>query len=86
MAVESKRCKAIGDDIKTVEFGWPLGMTLCRSIAGAAGLREIRSRLAGGRIARVLFCLRDGHLVLLHGFEKKSKSCQPLNLRMRPSA
>ncbi len=22
----------IGDDIKTVEFGWPIGMPLCRAI------------------------------------------------------
>ena len=64
---------SIGDDIRTAEFGWPLGMPLCRSISGVAGLWEIRSRLNGGRIARVLFCVREGQLVLLHGFEKKSQ-------------
>jgi phage-related protein len=64
--------KLIGDDIKALEFGWPRGMPLCRSIAAYKGLWELRSRLPGGRIARVLFCISGGQLVLLHGFVKKS--------------
>lgn len=65
--------KAIGDDIRTAEFGWPVGMPLCRSIAGKAGLWDIRSNLGGGRIGRVFFCVHDGHMALLHGFIKKSQ-------------
>ena len=65
--------KAIGDDIRTAEFGWPIGMPLCRSIKGRKGLWEIRSTLSGGRIARVFFCADDGSLVLLHGFIKKTQ-------------
>ncbi|MEC5323505.1 type II toxin-antitoxin system RelE/ParE family toxin [Aurantimonas sp. A3-2-R12] len=65
--------KAIGDDIRTAEFGWPVGMPLCRSINGRKGLWEIRSSLPGGRIARVFFCVHDGSLVLLHGFIKKTQ-------------
>lgn len=65
--------KAIGDDIRTAEFGWPIGMPLCRAIKGRKGLWEIRSRLADGRIARVFFCAHDGSMVLLHGFIKKSQ-------------
>jgi len=64
--------KAIGDDIRTTEFGWPIGMPLCRALTGRQGLWEIRSNLAGGRIARVFFCSHGGSLVLLHGFIKKS--------------
>lgn len=65
--------KAIGDDIRTAEFGWPVGMPLCRSINGVAGLWEVRTRLSDGRIARVFFCAHDGSMVLLHGFIKKSQ-------------
>jgi phage-related protein len=63
--------KVIGEDIKDVEFSWPIGMPLCRSVGG--GLWEVRSDLPLGRIARVLFCVRDGRMVLLHGFMKKSQ-------------
>ena len=48
-------------------------MPLCRPIAGHKGLWEIRSSLPGGRIARVLFCVHEGQMALLHGFEKKSR-------------
>ena len=65
--------KAIGDDIRSAEFGWPVGMPLCRPMAGRRGLWEIRTTLAGNRIARVLFCAHDGNLVLLHGFIKKTR-------------
>lgn len=65
--------KVIGQDIMTAEFGWPIGMPLCRSIQGRKGLWEIRSKLSDGRIARVFFCVDDGDMVLLHGFEKKSQ-------------
>ena len=30
--------KVIGDGIRTAEFGWPIGMPLCRSIQGHKGL------------------------------------------------
>ncbi len=65
--------KVIGQDIATLEFGWPIGMPLCRSLKGHKGLWEIRSNLSGGRIARVLFCAHEENLVLLHGFIKKSQ-------------
>lgn len=65
--------KVIGDDIRTAEFGWPIGMPLCRSIKGRKGLWEIRSNLSDGRIARVFFCSHEGSMVLLHGFIKKSQ-------------
>ncbi|MEL6263374.1 MAG: type II toxin-antitoxin system RelE/ParE family toxin [Cyanobacteria bacterium J06626_6] len=63
--------KTIGVDIKTVEFGWPVGMPTCRPMG--KGLYEVRSSLSGNRIARVLFCIYDGQMILLHGFIKKSK-------------
>ncbi len=65
--------KSIGDDMRTVEFGWPIGMPLCRSLKGRKGLWEIRTSLEDGRIARIFFCAQKGRLVLLHGFIKKSR-------------
>jgi len=65
--------KAVGDDIRTAEFGWPVGMPLCRAISGRKGLWEIRTRLAGGRISRVFFCIASGSMVLLHSFIKKTQ-------------
>ena len=61
----------IGHDIRAVEFGWPVGMPLCRSLG--AGLWEVRSTLPSRRIARVLFCVGGGDLILLHGFIKKTQ-------------
>jgi phage-related protein len=62
--------KIIGQDIKTVQFGWPLGMPIVRKLD--AGLWEVRSHLPH-QIARVLFTVDDGIMVLLHGFIKKSQ-------------
>jgi phage-related protein len=63
--------KAIGVDIKTVEFGWPIGMPTCRPMGN--GLFEVRSSLPSEKIARVLFCIHDSQMVLLHAFIKKSQ-------------
>jgi phage-related protein len=63
--------KVVGEDIKDVEFSWPIGMPLCRPLG--KGLWEVRSDLAGGRIARVIFCIVNSQMVLLHGFIKKTQ-------------
>lgn len=63
--------KIIGEDIKDVEFSWPIGMPLVGSIG--RGIWEVRSSLPGGRIARVLFCVEAQCMVLLHGFIKKTQ-------------
>jgi phage-related protein len=62
---------AIGQDLMRVQYRWPVGMPLCRSLGD--GLWEVRSDLPSRRIARMIFCLRDGRLVVLHGFIKKSQ-------------
>ena len=36
-------------------------------------LWEVRSSLPRGRIARVIFCVARGQMVLLHGFIKKTQ-------------
>jgi len=62
--------KNIGDDIRTVEFGWPIGMPLVRKLH--TDLWEVRSDLADNRISRVLFTVNDDMMILLHGFIKKA--------------
>ena len=57
--------KAIGQDIKTVQFGRPLGMPLVAHLE--AGIWEVRTRLSS-RIARVLFVL-DGDTMVLPIFK-----------------
>ena len=63
--------RIMGEDIKTVQFGWPLGMPLVRHLAG--GIWEIRIKLEN-RIARILFCLEGSTMVILHGFIKKQQA------------
>jgi phage-related protein len=63
--------KVIGEDIKDVEFSWPIGMPLVRPLG--RGLWEVRSQLPRSRIARILFCVEKERMVLLHGFIKKTQ-------------
>jgi phage-related protein len=63
--------KTIGEDIKTVQFGWPLGMPLVKHLEG--GIWEVRISL-DNRIARILFAIDDGMMLLLHGFIKKQQA------------
>ena len=65
--------KRIGEDIKTVEFGWPIGMPVCRPLGHS--VNEVRTGLTHNRIARVLFYVdRETRMVLLHGFIKKTQN------------
>ena len=69
--LEAEDRKVIGEDIKDVEFSWPIGVPLCRALG--KGLWEVRSDLPRGRIARVVFCIHDSRMVLLHAFIKKTQ-------------
>lgn len=69
--LEPEARKAIGEDIKDVEFSWPVGMPLVRPLGRE--LWEVRSSLPRGGVARVLFCVEQGSMVLLHGFIKKTQ-------------
>jgi phage-related protein len=72
--------KIVGEDIRDVEFSWPIGMPLCRPMGG--GLWEVRSTLSQGRIARVMFCIGEGHMVLLHAFIKKTQKTSVADLAL----
>ena len=77
--LQRKDRKIIGEDIKTVQFGWPLGMPLVKKID--VNLWEIRSKL-DDRIARVIFSVYDEFIVLLHGFIKKTQKIPSNDLKL----
>jgi phage-related protein len=72
--------RKIGFDIRTLEFGWPVGMPLCRPLGG--GLWEIRIDLPSNRTARVIFCIAQGRMVLLHSFIKKTQKTPQSDLEL----
>ena len=78
-AMDPKDRRLIGEDIKTVEFGWPVGMPTCRPMGD--GLYEVRTRLPGGRMVRVFFYIdRKQRMVLLHGIVKKTRATPDADL------
>jgi len=79
-SLDAEDRKIIGEDVKDVEFSWPIGMPLCRPLG--KGLWEVRSELPRGRIARVLFCTHDGRMVLLHAFIKKTQKTPDADLEL----
>jgi phage-related protein len=78
MELPAEDRRIIGFDIATVEFGWPIGMPLCRSLS--SGLWEVRSHLTHGQIARVIFCVAHSRMILLHGFVKKTQKTPKTDL------
>jgi phage-related protein len=72
-ALPAAERKSIGDDLRTVQFGWPVGMPLVRKLD--MGLWEVRTDLPN-RIARVLFTVISNEAVLLHGFIRNPRKLQ----------
>ncbi len=72
--------RTIGRDIAKAQFGWPIGLPLCRPLSG--GLWEIRSSLPSKREARVLFGFHDNELIALHAFIKKTQRTPPTELAL----
>lgn len=73
--------RLIGEDIRTIEYGWPLGMPVCRPLG--EGLFEIRTNLPGNRIVRVFFYIdRQQRAVLLHGIVKKTQDTPKADLEL----
>ena len=63
--------KIVGEDVKTVEYGWPIGLPVCRPLE--KGVWEVRSNISSKRIFRVLFGIDRGLMILLHAFVKKNQ-------------
>ena len=71
---------AVGLDLQRVQFRWPVGMPLCRSLGG--GLWEVRTSLPSRTISRVFICFHEGVLYALHAIVKKTQQTpnEALNL------
>jgi phage-related protein len=72
--------RVIGEDLLTVQFGWPVGMPLCRPLG--SGLWEARSSLPSRRIARLVFFVDDGGIGVVHGFIKKTQRTPVEDLKL----
>ena len=70
-ALDIDERNVIGQDLMRLQYRWPVGMPLCRSLG--KGLWEVRSGLPGNRIARVVFFVEDDRIGVLHGFVKKTQ-------------
>lgn len=78
-AMDREDRRRIGEALKTVEFGWPVGMPVCRPMRG--GLHEVRADLAGNRTARLFVYIdRLQRLVILHGIVKKTRKTPAADL------
>src|SRR5258708_34512570 len=67
--------QAVGLDLMRVQYRWPVGMPLCRALGD--GLWEGRTSLPSNRIARVLFVVQQGRILVLHGFIKNTQKTPP---------
>ena len=63
--------KEIGADIERIQWRWPVSKPLVGTLGG--GLFEVRTKIETLQY-RVLFCIIDSSMVLLHGFVKKSRT------------
>lgn len=70
-ALDERERNAIGLDLMRIQFRWPVGMPLCRSMGD--GLWELRTGRPSNRIARVLFCVVQERILILNGFIKKTQ-------------
>lgn len=77
LTIEEK--KKIGEDIKSAEFGWPIGMPTCKHLG--KGLHEIRTSVSD-KWARIFFCVADNFMILLHAIMKKSNSTPKQDLEL----
>ena len=70
--------RTLGRDIAKVQWGWPVGMPVCRALG--KGLWEVRSSLPSKREARVIIAFHDGELIALVGFIKKTRATPTIEL------
>jgi phage-related protein len=79
-ALERAERRLIGHDLARIQYGWPIGMPLCRSLGD--GLWEMRRSLAGNRIARLIFFFHEQELGLVHAFIKKTRKTPPSDIAL----
>lgn len=69
----------IGSDIQIVQWRWPLGPPKVTGLGD--GLYEVRTEL-NRNIYRVMFCIKDSTIILLHGFQKKTQKTPQSDLTL----
>jgi phage-related protein len=74
--------KLIGEDIKTVENTWPVGIPLVRKLD--KDLWEVRTTLEIGK-CRVFFTIWQNYMVLLHSIIKKTQKTPKQDLDLAKS-
>jgi putative component of toxin-antitoxin plasmid stabilization module len=85
LGLEASDRRIVGKDIATVEFGWPLGMPVCRPLKH--GVHEVRSTIRAGRVeARVYFLVEDGVMLLLHAAVGKDRQRDDIERAMERAA
>jgi phage-related protein len=70
----------IGDDLRMLQFGWPIGMPLVRKLAD--DIWELRSSLPSNREARLLFTANSSQIVILSGFIKKTQKTPDMEIKL----
>lgn len=72
--------KKVGEDLMTVQIGYPMGLPLCRPLE--SGLMEVRTSLPSKREIRMIFAFdgRAQRLVVLHAFIKKTQQTPKADL------
>ena len=70
----------IGQDLMRVQYRFPVGMPLCRPLGD--GLWEVRTSLSSGRIARLVFCVLGGAVLVLSAFVKKTQKTPSAELAL----
>lgn len=80
--LEPSACTEVGAAILLVQWRWPIGKPLVDGMGD--GLFEVRVS-ASGNIYRMLFCLDESAMVLLHGFMKKTKKTPQADLELARS-
>jgi phage-related protein len=70
----------IGGDLRTLQYGWPIGMPLVRKLAD--GIWELRSTLPSRREARLLFTADEQQILVLSAFIKKSQKMPDREIKL----
>ncbi|MCV0396116.1 MAG: type II toxin-antitoxin system RelE/ParE family toxin [Rhizobiaceae bacterium] len=79
LSLDTDDRRTVGKDIATVEFGWPVGMPVCRPLR--EGLFEVRSTIRSGKVeARTYFAIEQGTMLLLHGADGKQRQDDAISL------
>ena len=78
-AFPTQERRKIGADIRSIQFRWQVGLPWARPMG--EGMWEVRSNLKD-RIARILFIIEGGEMILLHGIIKKTEKTPPSDLAL----